>query len=440
MKSPVATIKTPTTGLDITRDGKSVVAMQQDNLAWGDVVTNKTPTDIEVLIPAQYEGQGDTLMTLAPGASAELRQIPPGTADGFARTEVVALSEGVELYDIDNDVSSAIITPFEGTMSGLVGAGLLAGAAGGAGAAAAAGGLGLLGLATLSDDDDTTVIDDSPTTMPPPTTTMGPPTTTVEPPTTTMGPPTTTMEPPTTTTMAPTTTLAPPEEDQALGVAGALVEVGNGLEQGGEGSPLQPLTDGLAFFLAGEPELDPSGGQIADAGFAGLGNAVADLGSQVAAAGDADPTGLVPLLGTVVGDFATPEERNVGVAGGLESVARSVQEGSSDEGALTGPLQAVTEPLADGVVTLADVLVQVGDGVTAIPVLGEVLQPIVGAEAADANPTPTPPPADNGGLPIPGLDALPIPTDPSALPGFDALPIGSLPTDPTQLTNLLPLP
>ena len=152
--------------------------------------------------------------------------------------------------------------------------------------------------------------------------------------------------------------------------------------------------------------LDPSGGQIADAGFAGLGNAVGDLGSQVVAAGDADPTGLVPLLGTVVGDFITPEERSVGVAGALESVATAVEQGSSEDGALTGPLEAVTDPLAEGVETLAGVLVQVGDALTAIPTLGEVLEPVVGAEAASVSP-----------------------------PGPS--PISNLPVDPTQIIGML---
>lgn len=151
----VGIIKSPA-GLQVERGGKIVELSQGDALKWNDVVTNTGTQTVEVLMPAVSAGHGDTLLQLAPNASAKLEQITSTVADGATRTEVVALSEGVELYDIDNDVSSAILTPYEGTMSGLVGAGLLAGGSAGAGVGAAIGGA-ALGAIALSDDGDDTV-------------------------------------------------------------------------------------------------------------------------------------------------------------------------------------------------------------------------------------------------------------------------------------------
>lgn len=423
MASPVATIKSNTLGLDVTRAGQKLALEKDAALAWGDVLTNTTNTDIEVMIPPQYEGQGSTLLSLAPGASAELREVANPTVGGASRTEVVALSEGVELYDVADEVSSATLVPYEGATSGLIGAGLLAAGSGaGLGAGAALAGLGVLGFAASSDDsvvDGTTEATTTTAGTTTPATTMP---TTASPDTTQ---PTTeaTTQP---TTAAPTTPTPTDAPDQAIGAAGLVSEAGNGLAAGGADTPLAPLTDALGFFLSGDPTAvstaaaDPTGGQLTGAGFNGLANLLVDVGSQLAGAGAADPTGLVSLLGTAVGANAdTPAERPGGVAGGLVSLAQAIDQGASEDGALTGPLRAALIPVAGGVVTLSDAVVTISGAASAIPGLGPILEPVLGKEAEDSTPPAT--------TPAPGGDDSAGPILSAAQQFVDAAPIEQIP-------------
>ena len=147
---PVAKIQTPNATPTITRNGQ--VVADAELFQWGDEISNTSATPMEIRIPARGPGQGDTLLVLQPGAAARLEEIGSDVAGAASRTKVVALTEGVELYDIDDDVSSAILEQGTGEMSGLVGAGLLAGGLGGGAAA----GLGAVaaGAFLLGNDDD----------------------------------------------------------------------------------------------------------------------------------------------------------------------------------------------------------------------------------------------------------------------------------------------
>jgi hypothetical protein len=139
---PVAKIQTPNATPTVTRNGQAVA--EAELLQWGDEISNTSATPMEIRIPARGAGQGDTLLVLQPGAAARLEEIGSDIAGAASRTKVVALTEGVELYDIDEQGS--------GEMSGLVGAGLLAGGLGGGAAA----GLGAVaaGAFLLGDDDN----------------------------------------------------------------------------------------------------------------------------------------------------------------------------------------------------------------------------------------------------------------------------------------------
>ncbi|HEX4856404.1 MAG TPA: hypothetical protein VFV28_06290, partial [Limnobacter sp.] len=147
--APVAQVQTPNATPTITRNGQVIADAQ--TFEWGDQISNTSATPMEIRIPARGAGQGDTLLVLQPGAAARLEEIGSDVVGANSRTKVVALTEGVELYDIDDDVSSAILEQGGGEMSGLVGAGLLAGGIGGG-----AVGLGAVaaGAFLLGDDDN----------------------------------------------------------------------------------------------------------------------------------------------------------------------------------------------------------------------------------------------------------------------------------------------
>jgi hypothetical protein len=153
----VGKLESSTAGITVERLGNTVSLQRGDPVFWNDVIINSSSQAVEIAMPALSAGHGATLLLLSPNASAKLESVTSIVADGAERTEVVALSEGVELYDVDDDVSSAYLTPFEGEMSGLVGAGLLAAGSGaGAGVGVAIAG-GVLGAVALSDDGDDTL-------------------------------------------------------------------------------------------------------------------------------------------------------------------------------------------------------------------------------------------------------------------------------------------
>ena len=87
---------------------------------------------LELKIPARTSSQGETLLVLQPGASARLEESKSGLPDTESRTRVVALSDGVELYDVDDEIASAFIEQADGgAIAGLAGAGAASGAGGG---------------------------------------------------------------------------------------------------------------------------------------------------------------------------------------------------------------------------------------------------------------------------------------------------------------------
>ena len=131
----VGIIQTPNAAVQVNRAGQTLGLDQITDLQWGDVVTNTSATPMEIKIPGRGPGQGETLLVMQPQATARLQESPSNQAGTASRTEVVAMTDGVELYDLDNDISSAFMTTEDGAAAGLVGAGLLAGGSA-AGAAA----------------------------------------------------------------------------------------------------------------------------------------------------------------------------------------------------------------------------------------------------------------------------------------------------------------
>ncbi|MDX1668064.1 MAG: hypothetical protein R3194_01490 [Limnobacter sp.] len=358
--TPVGNIQTPTSGLTVQRGGETIILEQGDSLQWKDVITNEGATPVDILMPARYAGQGDTLLTLQPGASAELAEITAPGAGNASRTEVIALSEGVELYDIDNEISSSILTPYEGELSGLVGAGLLAGGAG-AGAAAGVGAVGLAALAAGGGGGDGGGGDDGsgpPPASPPPV--MPPP---VMPP-----PPVTAPPPP-----APPPPAPAPSPDTA-GLAGALLSAGEGTDSGLAASGQVPAPDGAP---------SPSDGTEALAAPLGM---VAPM-----LASDQDPTGLSTLVSSTV--FSEPEgytNDSEGVAGALSATSAGLDDGAGEDFALamvTDPLIEVVGGGSDEAAGLSSGVADVGNALAGdsseLAPLTNSLAPVVGTDSAE---------------------------------------------------------
>lgn len=148
--APVAVIQTPNATVHVQRAGQTLDANPQDKLQWGDVLTNNSRTALEIRIPARAQGQGETLLVLQPGASARLEESGSDVHGAESRTKVVALSDGVQLFDVDDKIASAYLEQGDGAMAGLVGAGLLAGGSSGG---LLLGGLAALGLASSGGGD-----------------------------------------------------------------------------------------------------------------------------------------------------------------------------------------------------------------------------------------------------------------------------------------------
>lgn len=422
----VGIIKSGSGFVEVERGGQSMQLAQGDALKWGDVVKNPSNQAVEIVMPATSAGHGDTLLRLEPNSAARIQEIMSPVADGATRTEVIALTEGVELYDISNEVSSAVLVPYEGAMAGLVGAGLLAG---GSGAGAALAGLvGVGGIVALASNDNDSNDDTTPTAAPtmPPTgnpTEGGTDAPTDNPTDNPTDAPTDaptdnpTGEPTDNPTDAPTDnpTDAPTDTPADFaGVVGGLESVNQTLDA----SPLAPLT-AVTGALAG-----------------GLGT----VGEAVAGFGDQDPTGLANLLGNVVGAPVEGFENNItGVGGLLNSVGTGL-----DAGAEGSPLDVLLDPVANDVVgTLSGGFVSGGEALAGFAdqdpsgVLLPLVSDLLGVERTADSGGDTGGGGDAGGLPIPGLDALPIPGV-DALPGLDALPIPGV--DALPGLDALPIP
>lgn len=150
----IGTIASNTDKLFVQRLGEQLALRQGDAVLAGDVLQNKDTIAIDITLPAQKAGQSDSLLTLAPDATA---QVSIASNSEGAILEVTSLTEGVELYAVSEGSDGAMLLTDAGTgVSGLVGAGLLsAGSIGGTSGLVTAigGGVGVAALAASSGDD-----------------------------------------------------------------------------------------------------------------------------------------------------------------------------------------------------------------------------------------------------------------------------------------------
>ena len=366
----VGTLNTPNAGVQVVRNGQTFDIDQGGGFSWGDLIRNNSATPMEIKLPPLAAGQGNGLLIIQPGASARLEALSSDVAGGANRTKVVALSDGVELFEVANDINPAVLEKQEGeegAMSGLVGAGFLAG---GGGALAALGGA--VGVGFLLDDDSS----------------------------------------------AGNNARTDGGAGGANGLAGGVENLGDGVNE----TPLAPLTgvtdpvaDALAMVggaLAGADEPtglgdvlgavigDPNSeaGASADDGLVGLVNAVSTgldeafetppldalapvidplsqtLGSDGGVT-DGVAQGLANVGSSLTGDSSVLEPITAGLLGpvvgnssgqdgGVPQTLDQVSEGLTDltnsESALA-PLDALTQPVGDVVETLADGVDQLGE-------------------------------------------------------------------------------
>jgi len=156
----IGTIASSTDKLLVQRLGEQLALRQGDAVLAGDVLQNKDGISIDIELPAQNPGQADSLLKLAPEATA---QVLIANSDGEAILEITSLTEGVELYAVSEGTDGALLLTDSGTgVSGLVGAGLLSAntAVGASGIVTAiGGGVGVAALAASSSDDSNSVND-----------------------------------------------------------------------------------------------------------------------------------------------------------------------------------------------------------------------------------------------------------------------------------------
>jgi len=438
--TPIAKVQTPNATPTITRNGE--VVADTDLFQWGDQIANTSATPMEIRIPARGTGQGDTLLVLQPGAAARLEEIGSDVAGAPSRTKVVAMTEGVELYDIDDDVSSAMLEQGGGEMSGLVGAGLLAGGIGG-GAAAAGLGAVAAGAFLLGDDDDNgssgagaggsgagagggagglaggveAVGDGVEQT---PLAPVAGVTDAVSDGLGTIGGAIGDIsgQDPTGLTDVLAGVIGDPasgDGSSAGGLVGAVNAIATGLDSGTENTPLAPLVDPLTQTLgSNQGAVD------------GVAQGLADVGNTLA--GDNSPLAPITadLLSPIVGFDGQTSDMN-GVPATLNEVSEGLTDLTADNAALA-PLDPVTEALGDGVDALAGGVDMLGDAIAdasaqdptgLLATVGELL----GGDAGGSS----------GGAALP-TDALPLDMLTSALPiSTDG---GGTPLDP--LTSILP--
>ena len=421
--TPVAKVQTPNATPTVTRNGQAIA--DAELLQWGDEISNTSATPMEIRIPARGAGQGDTLLVLQPGAAARLEEIGSDVAGAASRTKVVALTEGVELYDIDDDISSAILEQGTGEMSGLVGAGLLAGGLGGGAAA----GLGAVaaGAFILSDDDDNGSASSSgggagglaggldaigdgveETPLAP----VAGVTDAVSDGLATVGGAIgdVSAQDPTGLTDVLAGVIGDPASGDGStsgGLVGGVNAISTGLDSGTENTPLAPLVDPLSETLG------------SDSGAVdGVAEGLVDVANTLA--GDDSPLAPITsdILAPIVGVSGDTSDTN-GLPGTLNEVSEGLTDLTAEDAALA-PLDPVTGALGDGVDTLAGGVDTLGDAVTdasaqdpsgLIGTVGELLGGDTGAST-------------NSGA---SLDALPLDMLTGALPistdggGLDAL-------------------
>jgi hypothetical protein len=432
----IAQVQTPNATPTLVRNGQTIADAQE--FQWGDQISNTSITPMEIRIPARGAGQGDTLLILQPGAAARLEEISSDVVGSNSRTKVVALTEGVELYDIDDDVSSAMLEQGSGEMSGLVGAGLLAGGIGG-GAGVAALGAVAAGAFLLGDDDNggsgsgaagdagpgglaggVEAVGDG--LQETPLAPVAGVTDAVSDGLGTLGGAIggiSDMDP-TGLTEVLAGLIGDPlggDGSELGGLVGAVNAISTGLDSGTENTPLAALIDPLTQTLGSdEGALD------------GVAQGLADVGNTLA--GDASPLAPITseLLSPIVGTDGLNSDAN-----GLPATLVEAGEGLTDLTAMDSalaPLDPLTSALNDGVDALAGGVEMLGNALTdasaqdpsgLLATVGELLGGDGGAAA--------------GGGAGAGLDALPLDMLTSALPiSTDG---GASPLDP--LTGALPL-
>lgn len=305
----VGTLNSSNAGAQIVRNGQVINLDQGEAMAWGDAIKNNSTTPMEVALPPLAAGQGTGLLVIQPGASARLEALSSDVAGGPNRTKVVALGEGVELFEVANEINPAVLEKQDGeeapVVAGLFGAGLLAGGSGGLAALA-----GAVGVGFLLDDDD-----------------------------------------------KQNTGSSAPESGAAAanGLAGGVENVGDGVNE----TPLAPLTgvtDPVADVLA------MVGGALASADEpTGLGDVlgavVGDPGSAAGGSTEGGVVGLVNAVSTGLDEaFATPPldalaplidplSQTLGSDGG---VTDGVAQGLANVGSSLTNDSSVLEPLTSG--------------------------------------------------------------------------------------------
>lgn len=360
----VGLLKSPSPGVVVERMGQKLTLEPSEGLLWNDIVVNQGDRVAQIEMPALDPKHGPALLELAPGASAQLKPIPTGSSEIGPRTEVVAMSDGVELFEVSDQINTAVLTPADGELAGLAGAGLLA-AGGAAGPLAALAGLGLLGIAATDSNggNNDTPLDPTPTVPTPPPPTQTPPPVPTDGPTSAPPPvPTPSVSPPPGPTPAPTDgptpgpTPAPTSEpaEQLTGVAGLLVDAGNTLDQATAGIPgLGTLVDGLTDLLG------TGQGDVLPLPF-GLADGLAEAGTALTTA-----TQDIPVLGDVLGLVG-------GLLGGTAPVTNP-----NEPGGLTGLLN-----------DLSGTLVSATQGTPGLEQLGAVLGDVLGSGVGQLIPTP----------------------------------------------------
>ena len=371
----VGKLSTPNAGVQVVRNGQLIDVDQGGSFAWGDLIKNNSATPMEVSLPALSNGQGNGLLVIQPGASARLESLASDSVDGANRTKVIALGDGVELFEVSNDINPAVLEKQDGdedaVVSGLVGAGLLAG--GGGGALAALGGA--IGVGFLLDDGDNQQSGNTPegnaaaanglaggvenlgdgvneTPLAPLTNVTDPVAGVLA----MVGGALTGADEPTGLGDTLGAVIGDPNSEAGGsadgGVVGLVNAVSTGLDEGFSSPPLDalsPLIDPLAQTLG-------SNGGITD----GVAQGLANVGSSLSN----DTSLLEPitsgLLGPTVGN-------SNGQDGGLPQTLEQVSEGLTDltnQDSALAPLDAITQPISDVVETLADGVNQLGDALS----------------------------------------------------------------------------
>lgn len=375
----LGTLSTFSTEVHVVREGQENILFQGDALREGDMIINKSGQPMEFELPARSPEQGLTKMILPAGAQATLGTMM--TAEGtpitqisspqFASIELIVEGDGAPVAEVTDGS--------EGAMSGLVGAGLLAG--GGsllAGSAALVGGAALLAGSDGSNNEPNS--DGS------------------------------------LSSQNGNSTAAPPE--QVNGLEGVIAEVSDALDGtplepvGGALDPVQNAVGSVSDALNGVAENDPTGltgvvtgllgGQAQDpsddtsSGLVGIVNEVVDglaagtadtpAGAIIAPLADAldqpltlldtvlstqaealdvvatnDPTGVTTLVQNLLGGtetLATDAANNLlpdaGQTSGLQGALAEVSDVLA-----TGPLapaNAIVDPLQGGLNVLGDTL------------------------------------------------------------------------------------